>query len=234
MALKARITKEEHEALSDALKSEYKAQGDAFVLDVDDSDFAAEMRRARDREKQRADEAQRLADERAERLRELEGNDARKRGDIDAIEKSWKEKLDKETRERDEANTKLRERLERQMIDSAVNSVASEIFIKPSRDARLIRDRIYVDHNGDEPVLRIRDKDGKPSALTLADLKKETLDNDEYADILVGSKATGSGGAGGNKGGGAAKQPSEYTEQERTELYRRDPAEFRRLFPLAS
>ena len=233
MALKAKITKDEFEKLDEAQKFFYKADGDSYKLDIDDTDLAAEMRRARDREKQRADDAEREAADAKRRLDELEGSDARKRGDIQAIERSWQEKLDKQKADADKLVTGLKTQLEKVMVDSAVDAISHEIFAKPSRDSRLIRDRVYIDYDGETPVVRVRDKDGKASALSLDDLKKETLDNKDYADILVGSKATGSGGAGGNQGGGAAKQPSEYTEAERIALYRENPTEFRRLFPQA-
>lgn len=231
MALKAKITKEQYEALSEALKGEYKQDGDSYIIDLDDGEVAAEMRRARDREKVRADEADRAKKAAEDRLAELEGNDARKRGDIDSIEKSWKDKLDTAEAKGKAAVDGLKSQLESLMLDSAVTKIASEIFIKPNRDARLLRDRVYIDYDGETPVLRVRDKDGKASAMTLEDLRKETVDNPEYDDILSGSKATGSGGGGGNQGGGAAKQPSEYTEAERVKLFKENPTEFRRLFP---
>jgi hypothetical protein len=234
MALKIKITKEEFEKLPEAVKFEYKQDGDGYKLDVNDTEVAAEMRRAKDREKQRADEAEAELNKARERISQIEGDDARKRGDIATIEKSWAEKLEKAKKEGEEAVKKLKSHLETVMVDAAVNEIASEIFVKPSRDSRLIKDRVYIDYDGETPVIRVRDKDGKASALTLADLKKETLDNADFADILVGSKASGSGASGGKQGGGAAKQPSEFTEQERTDLFRNNRAEFDRLFPQAT
>lgn len=234
MKRKVKISKDQYDALSDADKFLYVEDGDkGYKLDIDDSEVAEEMRRARDREKVRADDAERRVTDLETRLSSLEGDDARKRGDISAIERSWQEKLDKQKNDSDKLVTGLKTQLEKVMVDSAVDAISHEIFAKPSRDSRLIRDRVYIDYDGETPVVRVRDKDGKASALSLEDLKKETLDNADYADILVGSKATGSGGAGGNQGGGAAKQPSEYTEAERVKLYRDNPEEFRRIFPQA-
>jgi len=164
-------------------------------------------------------------------LTALEGDNARKTGDIGTIEKSWQKKLEDQKTATDKTTIGLKKQLEAVMIDGALATVAAEIFTKPTRDVRLLKDRVYVDYDGETPVLRIRDKDGKPSALTLEDLKKETVDNPDFKDILLGSKASGSGGAGGNQGGGAAKQPKDYSEQERIELYRTNPTKFNELFP---
>lgn len=234
MALKTKINKAEYEALPDAIKAEYKVDGDNYKLDVDDSELAEEMRRGRDREKQRASDAEKKAQDLQAELDSINGNNARKTGDIATIEKSWSEKLEKAKADSEKAVTALKAQLEKVMVDAAVNEISAEIFVKPNRDSRLIKDRIYIDYDGETPVLRIRDKDGKASALTLAELRQETLDNADFADILVGSKASGSGATGGKQGGGAAKQPSDYTEAERVELYRRDRTEFNRLFPQAT
>lgn len=231
MALKLKLKKEEFDALSEDIKKEYKKDGDGFKLDVDDVEIAAEMRRARDREKQAKEAAEQKVTELETRIEQLEEVGAKKSGDITEIEKGWQKKLDKIKTESEAKVTTLKSQLEKVMVDNALKDIATEIFTKPNRDVRLLKDRVYVEYEGEEPIVRVRGADGKASALTLDDLKKETLDNPEYKDILVGSKATGSGGAGGNKGGGAAKQPNEYTEAERVALYQSNRAEFQRLFP---
>lgn len=232
--MKIEISKEEYEALSDEMKKAYKAHGKGFKLDIDDSDIAAEARRAKEREKQRADEAEAKVSELEERLSKLEGDDARKRGDIAAIEKSWEKKLKEKEEEFNKKEVKLKDLVEKTLIDHEIDTIANDIFVKPKRDGRLIRDRVYVEWDKDgNPILRVKDKEGKPSALKLEDLRKETVDNDDFKDILSGSKASGSGGAGGNQGGGAPKQPKDMTEAERINLYRTNPAKFRELFPQA-
>jgi hypothetical protein len=50
---------------------------------------------------------------------------------------------------------------------------------------------------------RILDREGKPSAFTIDDLKKEILANKEFSPILKASNATG-GGASGARGSGGA------------------------------
>jgi DNA repair exonuclease SbcCD ATPase subunit len=225
-----KITQEQYDSLTAEQKKLWKKDGDGYSL-IGDTEIAAEMRRAKEREQQKAQELSEELQKLKDKLAELEGNNARRTGDIEAIEKSWDGKLKTQKKEYEDKIKKLTQQVEKLLIDDTVTKLATEIFTKPGRDQRLIRERLKVEYDGDTPVVRVLDKDGKPTALTLDDLKKETCENPDYEDILIGSKASGSGGAAGNKGGGAAKQPKDMTEAERIELLRTNPARFRELFP---
>jgi len=225
-----KITKEQYDALTTEQKKLWKKDGEEYSL-VGDTDIASEMRRARDREKAEKEAAQARITELEERLTSLEGDDARKSKDINAIEAGWQKKLDKVKADAEKLVATLKQHLERALIGGAIDKIAAEIFMKPDRDKRLLADRVTVEYDGDVPSLKVKDKDGKVSSMTLDDLKKETVDNAEFGDILVGSKASGSGGTGGNNGSGASKQPKDYTEAERVHLYKTDRATFDRLFP---
>lgn len=220
MALKTRITKDEHAALPDALKEHYKESGGAYVLDSDD---ANELRRAKDR----ADEEARIAKEERDRLRgEKEAAEAaaraaeeervRKSGDVAAIEASWQAKLAAaEAKGKVEAD-KLRDQIAKLTVDAKAEAIAAEISTVPELIQPLIRARLEADLSGDVPFARVLDATGKPSALSLDDLKKEFVANEKYAAIIVGSKANG-GGAGENtpSGAGGPKKINEMTEAER-------------------
>lgn len=234
MALKAKIDKATFDALPDAVKFEYKPDGEGFKLDIDDAEIASEMRRARDREKLRADEAEAARLEAERKLGEVEGNDARKRGDLDSIERSWSQKVEAAKTEAGKIIDKLKAQLSTLLVTDKAREIAQEISTAPAVLLPHIIAKLTADLEGETPTTRVLGEDGKPTALTLDDLKKSFVDSKDFAPIIIGSKATGSGGAGGNQGGGASKQPSEYTEAERTELFRRDRAEFNRLFPQAT
>lgn len=89
-------------------------------------------------------------------------------------------------------------------VNQVADSMASKLSKMPKWLARDIKERLSVDYDADgNPSLRVLDGDGKVSAMSLEDLEKEFLTNEEYADILIGSKA--SGGAGGSENGGAVK-----------------------------
>ena len=94
MALKKKITKEDHAKLSDALKSEYVEDGDGFRLDVDGEEDTGALKRAKDREAQLRREAEAKLREAQEQLDALGSDDARKKGDIATLEKSWQKKIE--------------------------------------------------------------------------------------------------------------------------------------------
>lgn len=225
MALKRKITKAEYDALSDVLKAEYKAHGDGYVLDTDD---AAELSNALERqkelarqEKERADrlERERQEADTARQAAELEA--AKKRGDIEALERSWQAKVDAEKAKADEAANALREKLKRLLVVDKAREIAVEISTAPELILPHIERRLMADLDGDDPVTRVLDATGKPSASTVDELKQEFIANDKFAAIIIGSKANG-GNAGQTRGGGNAtgKKISEMTEAERVALHR--------------
>lgn len=193
MALKRKIDKDTYAKLSDEMKTLYVASGSDYVLDAED---AEELKNAKDREKQRARDLERERDEALNKLAEIEEakkqEEAKKAGDVAALEKSWKERAAKEKEPLVNENKKLRDLMVKSLVDGTANTIAQEISTVPSLMSRALRDRLTVDFEGDEPTLRILGADGKPSALTTEDLKKEFVANKEYSGIIVGSKATGS------------------------------------------
>lgn len=226
--MKRKLTQEEFDALSDAIKALYKKNGDHYLLELED-DPADELRRAKEREAQARKDAEKELEAARKKLADIEGDDARKRGDIATLEKSWNEKLKKQEDDAAAIIAKYRARTEKSLISDVAAQLAAKLA--PNAVKILlphIRARLTVDHDADEPVTRVLDENGKLSALTVADLEKEFRTNADFAAIIVGSNASGSG-ATGNKGGGAPKKLSEMNDKERIELYRSNPDEFRRL-----
>jgi hypothetical protein len=233
MALKRQITKAEHTALNPAIQIEYKAEGENFVLDATGFDDPAELRRARDREKARADDEKVKADAAQSKLDALGPDAQRKLADLTVLEKSWQDKLAKET---GALNTKLAERdgfIEKALVDTVAAQIASELA---GENASIllphIKTRLKVEHvEGASPLTRVLDKDGKPSALSVADLSKEFANDPRYKVVVIASKASGGGAAGGNGNGGGAgasgeKKFGQLNDKERTEFYKRDPKGF--------
>jgi len=196
MALKRKITKEVFDKLSADLKAEYVEKDGEYVLDVDGDDNNEDvgaLRRAKDREVQARKDAEKKAREAEAKLAELDGNDARKRGDIEALEKSWKDKYDKDT---GELKTKLEAKdgfISKSLVDNVASSIAAEISTTPALILPHIRARLTADLEGDTPTTKVLGADGKPSASTVDDLKKEFVDNKEFATIIRASKASGGG-----------------------------------------
>lgn len=196
MALKRKITKEAFDKLSAEIKAEYVEKDGEYVLDIDGDDGGEDigaLRRAKDREVQARKEAEKKAREAEAKLAELDDNDARKRGDIETLEKSWKDKHDKTVSEYD---TKLKAKdafISRTLVDNVATQLAAEISTSPKLLLPHIRARLTADLDGDEPATKVLDAAGKPSAATLDDLRKEFVDNKEFASIIRASKASGGG-----------------------------------------
>lgn len=198
MALKRKITKDEFDALSEELQKEYKENNGEYILDVEgaiDENEVASLRRAKEREAQQAKELREQKEELENRLAEIDNNDARKRGDIETLEKSWKEKYDKDTQELQQRLEQRDSHIKTVMRDNVASELARSISKSPRLMERYLRDRITVDFDGENPVTRILDEEGKPTALTVDDLKKEVVANPDFADIIVAGRGSGSADA---------------------------------------
>ena len=226
--LKSKITKAEYDALSDALKAVYKLEGDVALLQSDD---AAELRAAKDREAQRA----RTAEEERDRLKqekataeaaaaaaaeEAAREKAKKAGDITALETSWQGKVDAANQRGD----KLENQLKTLLVSNEAIKLANEISVSPSLLIPVIERRLQADLSGEKPITRVIDGNGAPSAFNLDDLKKELVANKEFAAIIKGSNASGGGANGNNSGGGATdKKIKDMTEAEKVAFHRANP-----------
>lgn len=198
MALKRKITQADFDKLSDAIKAEYKKDGDNFVLDTEPDEDVGELRRANERNKAEAKTAKEEAAARKAELDELRGNDARKNGDVKTLDESYKTKI-KEINDTHKAQTsKLEGMLDTQLRQNVARELAGKISNAPSLLLPHILPRIKVDLTGDTPVTRILDANGQISALTMDDLQKEIVGNKEFAPIIVANRGSGSGGAGSN------------------------------------
>lgn len=238
MAIKAKISAAEYDKLSDDMKSAYKKDGDNYVLDADGMDDPAELRRARDREKEaarvareEADAAKKRADEAEAKLSEGETTDARKKGDIAALEKSWKDKADKIEADGNAEADKLRGQMRNLLVRDKARELADAISTAPDLILPHIESRLSAEFEGDMPVTRVLDVDGKPSAASMDDLRKELVATSKFAPIIKASSASGGGagnGGGSNGGGASDKKFGDMNERERIEFYNRDPAAFQK------
>lgn len=241
MALKAMLDK--LDGVPESLRSEYKEQDGKFYLDIeglDDHHGVGALKRAKEYEKEDARKAkEKLTSVQAELekaqndLTELRKTGVPK-GDVEALENSYKDKYGKAEKALNDKIAALTGSLEQHLLDGNATKLAAEIAAKPEYvDLILphIRNRLKLeDGEGGAHVVRVLDKDGKPSAANVEDLKKELLGNKAFAAILTGSKAAG-GGANGGQGGGAAnrfnKKFGDLTEAERTQWHREDAAGFK-------
>jgi hypothetical protein len=201
MALKKKIDKETFEKLSKDVQSNYTANGDHYLLDLEGDD-TAELRRAKDREAADAVQLRKEKKELEDRLKALDTGDGNenKDKDIEKLTKAFDKKLEKlreenaaAVRERDDRLAARDAQTKKSMIDAAAMSIAAKISTSPKLLARELAERFDVDLEGDTPKLVILGTDGKVSSMTAEQLSKEFVANKEYAAIMIGSKASGSG-----------------------------------------
>jgi hypothetical protein len=239
MALKRKITKAEYDALPEVIQAEYKGDGAGYILDTDDDNEAVDnLRRALENskndtaaERQAKKELKDKLDEIDRKIKAGELTTAQANQDVDALTRIFTEERETLRAEKDGIISRKDKQLENLLLAGKAESMARELagdnwaLLLPHVSCRL-----RADVSSDTPSVKVLTATGEVSTLTLDDLKKELLNNPLYAAILVGVNSSG-GGASRNTGGGASKKPNEYTEAERTELYRTDRAKFDQLFP---
>ncbi len=209
MALKKKLTKEEHAKLSDHIKAEYIEDGDGFRLDIDGDEDTGALKRAKDREAQLRREAETKLREAQEQLDALGNDDARKKGDIQTLEKSWQKKIEDQKTEYEGKLGKLTSHTKTQLVDNVAQQIASKISNAPALLLPHIKARLAADFEGDSPITRILDKDGKPSAMTVEQLSAEFVANKDFSAIITASKASGGAGKPSNNNGGGAPNKSD-------------------------
>lgn len=159
---------------------------------------------------------------------------ARSNGDIEALEKSWSDKFEKLKTDMQATIDDKSSKLNGMLVDSVAQQVASDIAQKGSSSVLEphILKRLEAGERDGKPVTTVLDADGKPSALSLDELKQEFVNNPVFAGVIEGSKATGGGAFGShNNGGGAnlkrsemdAKAKREYQQKHGQEAYLKLP-----------
>lgn len=206
MALARKITKEQFDKLADNIKFEYVADGDSYTLQTTGDEDIGPLKRANQRLKDQVEHLEGKNDELAGKLDKIEKNPARKQGDIDALERQWNK--DKETAV-GEVTAKLEKAnsfIKQSLLENAASSLADKISTSPAIIRPHIERRLTVDIDGDTPVVKVLDKDGKASALTVEKLGEEFVANKDFSSIIRVTKA--SGGAGSPSSNGGAVKPT--------------------------
>lgn len=175
---------------------DYAAQEARIVaMDAKVTDLLTETKDA----KKKAKDAQKLADQAAH---DKASND----GDVDALNLSWQKKYDTAvdglTAERDLSNSALN----KATSHTTAIELSTMLAVKDSAEGLYphIMPRLTTEIVDGEAVVKVLDKDGKPSALTVKELGEEIAANTALAPLIEASRAAG-GGANGTQRGGAAQ-----------------------------
>ncbi|MFZ4835880.1 hypothetical protein [Rouxiella sp. Mn2063] len=227
MTIKFKVTKEEFDALTDEQKTLYSESGDGYQLAIDGLPDVSGLSKKVDEllgEKKAEQEKRRTAEEAAKKAAEEQ---ARKSGDIESLEKSWQEKLTARENELLSTISGHEKRLQTLLVDNVAQSLATKLA---GDGAEIITPHIKTRLIVEDGKTRVIDAEGKPSAATLEDLEKEFRNNKLFAPVVIGSKASGTGGIGSQPfASGGGKKWSDYSEAERIQLFRENPEEFKRL-----
>ena len=116
---------------------------------------------------------------------------------MEALEKSWGEKLAQSEAAHKAQIAKYHDQVSKLMVTNEAQALSSKLF---GKNAALLQHHVVgrlaleQGENG-EFKTRVLDKDGKASAMSLADLEKEFSGREDFKGLLVTTKATGPTGA---------------------------------------
>ena len=166
------------------------------------------------REKKAASQKAREAAEEAEAAR-LEA--AKKGNDTEALDKSWQEKFNAREIELKKELESLSGTLVKLTSGQTATKIAAEIAVQGSADVLLphLERRLRTEFREGSPVTVVLDKDGKPSAMSVDELKAEFQNSAAFAPLIVGTKANGAGRTGGNESSGAGVNEVSRSEFDR-------------------
>jgi hypothetical protein len=230
------ITKEAFEALSDETKKEYTLDGDSAVLKIEgegaptaEALAKAEGKLRIEREhRKNAETARDTAESRSEKLRE-DLDKASGKEEIARIKEEHQTELEKIRADREAEKAEAKEKANAALRKETAESFANDNFTIPNLMVGPFADRLSVEEVDGQPVVRVLDKDGKASALSLNELKQEFLENKDFSSIIK-TKAGSGGGANPSGGGGAAqKQLSEMTATEEAQFARENPEAYKEM-----
>mgnify|MGYP003418104652 CR=1 FL=1 len=204
MALK--LTVDSLDGLDDSVKSLYKEDNGKFRLDLDGYEDTTGLKAQRDALLNEKKEAQRKTKEAEEAAKTLAEESARKNGDVAALEKSWQEKLAATESNYKNLNESLTKQIHGLTVGQTATKLAAELAISGSADVLLphIQSRLTVEIKDGAPSVRVLDLQGKPTAMTVDELKQEFISNKAFAPLIAASKATGGGASGANNSGSGA------------------------------
>jgi len=175
--------------------------------------------------------AKKLAEEAEQQAKEKEEESLKKSGDVEALLKSHKNEI---ARLKADYEAKLQTEKEKHendvkelTVDKAASSLSHEIampgyarFLEADIKKRLINEGTDI---------KILDKDGNPTFLTMDDLKQEIINNPEYERLLVGTKASGAGVISNNASPATSKGFAEMTSMELVELRKTNSEKYEQL-----
>lgn len=192
--------------VAEHFRSEYKKVGDEFVLDTTGDEDISGLKSAHERVK---DERNTLRD--TLKAKEVEFSEYKSKVDnIPALEKSWEKRVEKAVGEVTGKVTLLTQALHKATVGAEASAIAHKHFKGPKVLQPIIEGRLTMelDEKTGASKVRVLDKEGKLSAMTIEDLTKELVEDKDLADFAIGTRASGGGPANTQPSGGGADKPN--------------------------
>lgn len=129
-------------------------------------------------------------------------------GDVEAITKSFEDKIAKMEADHQAELATVNGALRTATVEAQATAMAAEIAV-PGADRHVRRDildRMAADVVDGKVKISVLDRDGKPSAITLEELKTEIADDPANKSLIRATDASGGGAAGQNGGAGGLKR----------------------------
>jgi hypothetical protein len=212
------------EGLPEVIAKEYeKTDSGKFRLKVEGLEDVTGLKKNRDKlleeSKAAKDRLKQLEDD----LESIKREKAKGSGDMDSVVKSYEEKIAALKNEsaalKNESAAQIAT-LQGQIGQLTAGETATKLAASLARNVKgedgkdystvdvlepLIRQRLRTDTREGLPVVTVLDRSGKPTALTVDELKAEFINNPAYSPLIAGSKASGAGNhaagpSGGNSG----------------------------------
>lgn len=152
----------------------------------------------------------------------LEQEKLKANGDIEKLEKAWQEKI--QTYEQKLQD--LEAEREKDLVKREAQKVISKLTVDPRKQKLL---NPFVEPNAVVRDGRVwfKNEDGQP-VLTLDEYASIMRASSDFDVLIDATRASGTGASG--QAGIPSKSPTEMTEQERLELKRSNPEQFKKLF----
>lgn len=215
------------DGLDESTRALYTEKDGKFVLGVDGLPQGEDVTGLKNKVTELLNEkkeSERLRKEAEDKARQEREEALRKSGNVEELEKSWSEKYSRRETELSQQLETERTTLSAQIRDLTVGrmatDLAAELAVQGSAKALLphLERRLGVETRDGKPTVVVLGQDGKLSAATVDELKKEFASDPAFAPLIAGSKASGGGAGGAGKGGGAAQKRSDMTPVEKREF----------------
>lgn len=144
-----------------------------------------------------------------EAARKAAVEEARTKGDFKTVEDDYKRRIKELEDGQRKAAKDAEERIKGDAINAQVEDIA-KLFTSPPLAKAFIRTRLSAEIVDGEAIVRVISKDGKASAASVEDLKKEYLTDSELKGSLVASKGSGGGSTRSTSGGGSTDSDAKF------------------------